>query len=203
MPFIPVANVVQCETVFLRDGQYCENVYNVSGAGGYTAGDIRTLLQLFISWWNVNLKALVPVNISLVNTIGTDLTTQNGLRVEESTGLPLTGTEAGSPYPNNVALAIKWLTNSRGRSFRGRTYHVGLSSNNVSQNTVTGAHANALEAAYGQLITDLAAASYTLVVVSRYTNNMPRSNGVATPITGLSVNTTVDSQRRRLPGRGL
>jgi len=51
------------------------------------------------------------------------------------------------------------------------------------------------------LVDTLSTAGYELVVTSFQTGLAPRVAGVSTPVTSVGVNTTVDSQRRRLPGR--
>ena len=44
---------------------------------------------------------------------------------------------------------------------------------------------------------------WSMVVVSRYENNAPRAEGIATLVDRLSSDGVIDSQRRRLPGRGM
>lgn len=122
--------------------------------------------------------------------------------MEDATGLPLAGTGGSVQLPNNVTLCIKWTTENRGRSFRGRTYHVGLTESQVTDNEVVAVAMGQFTTAYGALLTDLATAGWPLVIASRYANNQPRITGVATLVTGFSIDPFIDSQRRRLPGRG-
>lgn len=202
MAFIRVPNVVQVEMVYLWDGQFVENVFHAQHAPGYDESDIANLLDVFNGWHDANLDLVQSSAVSLINLIGTDLDSQTGPRVEDSAGLPRAGTAASPSMPNNVSLVVKWTTGNRGKSFRGRTYHIGLREDVVTANRVDAGHIASLVTHYGPILTLLTAAGWTMVVASRYTNNAPRATGIATPITGFSIEPVVDSQRRRLPNRG-
>jgi len=202
MTFVPIANTIQVETVFEHNDQRCENVYHVLMPTPYDATEMLDMLDVFRSWWNTNMVSLVSTDTKLVNLIATDQDDQTGPRVEDATGLPIAGTAASAPLPGNVTLAIRWLTAKRGRSFRGRTYHVGLREDQVVGNTIANTPATSIKAAYAQLLVDVATAGGTLVVASRFANNAPRTVGLATPITSVFVDLNVDSQRRRLNDRG-
>jgi hypothetical protein len=138
----------------------------------------------------------------LIKVLARDLTVQNGLSLESTSSLPITGTNSNAGCSNNVTLAVKWQTGYAGRSYRGRTYFIGLTENNVTGDTVAGAYASGLQGAFEQLMSDLDGAGFGMGVLSRYHNNAPRTAGVLTPITSVSVDTVIDSQRRRLQGRG-
>lgn len=202
MAFIRVPNTVMVEMIFRQDGQYVENVYHCSNAVSYDESDMANLIDVFRTWWDTDIQPLVTSNLSLVNFIATDLDSQTGPRVEDASGLPLAGSLAGASMPNNVTLVVKWTTGNRGRSFRGRTYHLGLEDGQVTQNTIAATPLANLTTAYNNLIVDVTTAGWTLVVASRYADNAPRAEGITTPITLASIEGTVDSQRRRLPGRG-
>jgi len=203
MPFVPIPSTVQVETVFEYHGERCENVYHCQFQAAYDESSIANLLDVFRDWWSTNLRAQMPIELSLVNLIGTDQESQTGPRVEDATGLPLAGTDATSPaMPGNVTLAVRWLTAKRGRSYRGRTFHLGIQEDAVVGNLVTIGWQTLLTSAYATLLTDLATFGAPLVVASRYTNNAPRTTGVATPVTSVYIDTVIDSQRRRLSGRG-
>jgi len=204
MAFIPVENTAQVRMQFLYDGQHVENVYHVKSTGAWDVAGLQDLGDAFIDWWDTNLKAFMPTTGSLQQVVLRDLTTESGLAVERTTGLPLVGTNGSPQLPNNVTVAVKWSTGLAGRSFRGRTYHIGMPENSTVGNTVSAGPLDDLLAAYDALIGIPPAvdAAYTLVVVSLFHNNAPRVAGVATDILDSSIDPTIDSQRRRLPGRG-
>lgn len=202
MAFVPVPDTVQVETVFNYNSEIVENVYHCQFQVAYDENDIANLLDTFRTWWSTNMVPLVPDALDLINLIGTDQDSQTGPRVEDATGLPISGGSADVPMPGNVTLAVRWLTGQRGRSFRGRTFHVGLGEGAVTGNEVNAAKVSDLTTAYAQLLTDLSTFGAPLVVASRFANGAPRVTGVATLVTSVFIDSSVDSQRRRLAGRG-
>jgi hypothetical protein len=134
----------------------------------------------------------------------TDLSTQTSPTVTVTTGLPITGTNTSDPLPNHVALCVSFRTNGRGRSARGRNYVSGFGEDAASGNTFSGTIANPIAQGYAALINS---ATYTLdwewVVYSRYENGDPRTEALIAPVDNVVLtDLVVDSQRRRLPGRG-
>jgi len=211
MPFVPVANTVMVEIRYLLDLQHIENTLYFESAGAPTPATITQLINAVEGWWIANLKPLIPTAVTLVEFVGTDLTTASGPQVT----LPPVGPQAGSVadpvLPNNVTIAISFRTGLRGRSFRGRNYHPALWETGVISNTLQNTIVAAIQAAYNALIVDAAviAAGFTWVVVSRFSgvdangDPIPRAAGVTTPVlSALIVDPTIDSMRRRLPGRG-
>jgi hypothetical protein len=210
MPFIPVANVAEAEVRMLLDAQHVENTLYFL----YTAPpDGPTLLSLgnaLISWWTTNRAPLAPASVVLSEVVCTDLSSATGA---QATAVPLASTPGtmGSPVlPSNDSFTISFRTAFRGRSFRGRNYMVGLGTTQVAGNNLVLGYADAFVSAYEALPALATAEGCTWVVVSRYSGidpvtkkPIPRAAGIATPIdTVLYTDLVVDSQRRRLPGRG-
>lgn len=202
MPFIRVPNTVMVEMVYRWDGQTVENVFHASNAVSYDETDIADLLDVFRLWGINDALPTMSNTVTLVNLIGTDLDSATGPRIEDATGLPVAGSAVSPSMPNNVSVVVKWTTANRGRSYRGRTYWIGLREDVVAANQIVAAQQTAIVNAATALLADVALAGWALVVASRYTDNAPRAQGITTPITGFSVEPTIDSQRRRLPGRG-
>jgi hypothetical protein len=69
--------------------------------------------------------------------------------------------------------------------------------NHLNSSAITG-----LVSVYQALLTAINISTQNLCVVSRRHAHVVRTEAVTTPITGLAVNSTLDSQRRRLPERG-
>lgn len=192
------------ELVFNQNGEITENTLYFEHDAAITEADMIQLAEFMKTWWDANLKANVHSGTSLTAIRVTDLTTQSAPGLEYTTGLPIAGTAGGVAAPNNVTVAISFRTNFRGRSYRGRNYFVGLTMSNVSGQQLAGGVATNFDNAYSDILVDLPVdlPEFTWVVVSRYTNKAPRAAGVTTPVTAVSVENTLDSQRRRLPGRG-
>lgn len=202
--FIPVPDTAMFELVFDQSGEFAENVYHVKHPGGWTEASLLETCGSFFDWWMTNTKIMTGIQVQLIKILGTDMSDQFGPRVEYVTDLPqVGGLGSGDSVPNHVAVAIKWLTAKRGRSYRGRTYHCGLRSIHFTNNTLNGTYITSLRTAYTALITAVeGAGADRLVVASRYANKMARDPGVATDIIACTVDPIIDSQRRRLPGRG-
>jgi hypothetical protein len=203
MAFIPVLGIVQAELVYLWQGQFVQNVLHYDTPGAVTIEEMQELGDLLVDWFDVEMQPLISNSLSLVEVKLTDLTTQFGPVVEYTTGLPLVGANVNATMPNSVAIVMTKRTVFRGKSFRGRIYHPGLVESQVTNNQLVPATQTSLLAAYTALISlEGSSGVFNLQVVSRQQNNAPLELGVATPVIAITTDGFVDSQRRRLPGRG-
>jgi hypothetical protein len=203
MAFIPVDKTAMVEVRMFSDGQKIENTLYFEYADAPTAGQLSLLGSAILDWWDTNVKPLVPTTVILREIYVTDLTSASSAAVSVVPSGTDSGTASGEAMPNNVSLAVSFRTASRGRSFRGRNYWPGFVIDAVNGNSVPPATSDAIQDAYVALLTVADDTGTTWVVVSRFTGNAPRSAGVTTPITTvLIVDGTIDSMRRRLPGRG-
>jgi hypothetical protein len=203
MQFIPADKVVQVQMIYNWAGQVVENVYHYKFDVTPIPSIMSDLAQDMRNWWDTEMKPGAPTNFVLTKVVCTDLSSRSAASIEYTGGLPLAGTSTQPALPNNVCVAVKWLTSLRGRSYRGSTYHMPILSISVTNNTISPASVAGLTANYTPLLTMTASLLNPLfVVVSRFSNSAPRTAAVVTPIIGISINQTVDSQRRRLPERG-
>lgn len=203
MAFIPVPNTASVEMIFTEDGQRIENRYHVRQASTYDVVSLAILGAFFVDWWTDNLKSGCTNSVQLVMVVLRALDSETSPSIEYTTGLPLSGSAISSAaLPNHVTVAVRWGTGLRGRSYRGRTYHIGLTEADVAGNTLDATTTSQLITAYAALRDGISSLDAELVVVSRQHNNVPLTTGVATEIVSVSIDRTVDSQRRRLPGRG-
>lgn len=203
MAFIPVPSTVQAELVYTWAGETCENVLHFEATGSPSPTEMVELGEHLIDWFDTYMKQYVNVTASLVNVKLTDLNAAFAPALDVTEGLPIVGTAAGDSLPNNVSCVFSKRTIFRGRSYRGRIYQVGLSEQHVTANAVLATPRNAMVAAWSQLISfTTPGEAWQLVVVSRYEDNAPREFGLTTPVVTITTDGVIDSQRRRLPGRG-
>jgi len=203
MARIPTENVAEVTMTYLQDGQYLINKHAFVNTSGWDEGSLNNLGTAVREWWNTNIKEMCASTLSLQAIEVVDLTEGSGLGISVSTGLPISGTGTSPAMPNNVTLAIKKGTGLVGRSFRGRTYHPGLQEAQVTGNTVLSTVVDDLRDRYDLLREPLGALiPVNLCVLSEVENGDPRVTGICTPVTGIGVDPIIDSQRRRLPGRG-
>lgn len=204
-PLPPISNVYRVVLKFISSGQ---NVANVLHYTQSTPGQTAVLAELasgLDTLWNLHLKPQTGATVNLSTIDVTDLGPAGVATYTHTPGSARVGTNATPTLPNNVTACISVRTNLRGRSFRGRIYHVGLTEGMVAGDTIATPTVQALEAAYGNIMQVLVGGSsavYDLGVLSYYTNNQLRGTPVFSRATSVTCDPFVDSQRRRLAGRG-
>jgi len=210
MPFVPVENTVLVELRYDYLLQKVENTLWFLGDSAPDPASMTTLGEEIIGWWDGGLRTLQNSGVQLREVVVTDMTSAVGPQVTVTTGLPLSASVTEEPIPSSNSLVVSFRTVNRGRSFRGRNYFVGLSRTQIDGNVVIGGFMDSLKLAYEGLPSVATVAGYTWVVASRFSgvdgdgDPIPRVAGITTPITTvLIVDNLVDSQRRRLSGRGI
>jgi len=205
MPFIPVPDCVHIKIEGRIDNcQTINNLYFRSSIGPRSAADILELAESIGTWVASTLAPLLNENWSGVRVLARGLTNALGLTAEVSIST-VTGLVTGEALPNNVSMAVKFATGHAGRSSHGRNYVPALSDTIVDGNDIDGGWATSIVEAYANLIFPgpVLPDGWIWVVVSRYTNNEPRAEGIFQEIFSVSVtDLIVDSMRSRLPGRG-
>ena len=210
MAFVPVPNVVQVDTIFLLDGQRVENTSYWFQETGWDLSQIDAWLTDMNTVIQTSLLPFLTSSIQLIELVARLLDTASSIGLSYVPDPIPSGSVAAEALPNNDTYTISFKTGLTGRSFRGRNYVPGLTIDSVVSNNITSAFRTALLAYYNALKAQASASGITMVVVSRYSGvnpitrkPIPRVEGVSTPITTFTTfDTVVDSQRRRLPGRG-
>lgn len=204
MAFVPVPNTVQVEVIFELDGQVVENTMYFENVDSSTdAGGITALLNVIRDIVETELLPLLNSTIALVRLVGTLLDAIDSIGITVNVSPPVTGGVGGGAAPSNVSYTISFLTALRGRSFRGRNYIAGISGGDLTGNVVSPTLRTGLLAYYTAIRAAVSEEGWTMVVVSRIADGTPRVTGVTTPINAFTTyDRIVDSQRRRLPGRG-
>lgn len=203
MVFVPVPNVFRGDWRFRCDGQEMQfSQYWADSLG--TPGAVSLIDTIMSEHWD-RLRLVFSPDVALVERVITDLSTQSSPSFSFPVTPPQGGANvgAGEALPNNVSLCVSARTSLRGRSFRGRNYLPPLPEQLVDGNTVLTTAVTAILDSYNLMRADSASQALDMVVVSRVSNGVPRAQGLTTDITTFIVSDpTVDSQRRRLPGRG-
>lgn len=203
MATIPVPNVVQLELIYTFNSDVMENVLHYQIPGTANADDLTALAAAAYTEWVTNLRASISQSVFLRSIKVTDLTTNVSPTVTWGVGLPQAGSLVGTPAPNNVTCCFTKRTNLRGRNNRGRIYWPLLATSEITNNVLSGARVTAIVNGLANFrVLNTALGDWEMVVVSRYFNNSPRASGIFTPVTNFTSDGIVDSQRRRLPGRG-
>lgn len=204
MAFVGNDNVAEATVVHVQDSQLLVNtLYFFSTIPITEARLLELATGLGASWTALfmPLKASA-VYLSEINVI--QLVPVPAPTAAWSPPTVVQGGNSNPASPNNVSLAVSFRTGLSGRSYRGRNYWLGFTEPDVTNNQIDSALILDILAAYTSLIgANSVADDWTWCVYSRYVNGVERETGMAQDVT--SVGTTdgiVDSQRRRLPGRG-
>lgn len=205
MAFQAVPFAVQVKLFGFQDGQTTINdLYFGEPNASPPFSDVVDLLSAVSAWYLGSIASLASSTWSFVRAQARVLATADGLVLDDSSNQGAGGVGGGAA-PNNVSFAISFRTALGGRSNRGRNYVPGIPLQAVSGNTITSDFVDNYVQAYQALLVGggVLPGDWTWVVVSRQTGGVVRPTGVTIPITTvLATDNIVDSQRRRLPGRG-
>jgi len=120
------------------------------------------------------------------------------------------GAIAGESLPSHHCVLLNLKTATRGRYAQGRKFYSPIAEADHEDDVMDAsgialwaAVRTGILAAYNGLAGAVVSDDWEHVVISRFADNAPRVAGVATPVTSyVFADNFVDSQRRRLTGRG-
>jgi hypothetical protein len=176
-------------------GQDVENVWYVQGPDPFDAAVAADIAATFQTGY-----------VGIMNNLSQDLSV-NEIHVQNLNGtasgeftLAVTPTQTGGlvqdSEPGNVAFCISLRTALAGRRTRGRKYFSGIAVGDRSGNSITSIRADALLVGVSDLIADLVANSTPICIFSP-------TGLTLVPVTAAVISDLfLDSQRRRLTGRG-
>lgn len=204
-PFIPVPNVFKVQLIYSLFNQRCENVFFVRSGTGISNAASDRIKDVFAAWWTNTYRNQLGNSVSLILIITDAMDAANGQHREYTTGWTAAGGLGNSCLPGGTTTAVKHASGVRGRSYRGRSYVCGIATGDVSNGLISAARRDGYAAAFNTLRTNLAADAGPdeFVVVSFMSNGVWRNQGTVTPVVSSSAHQNIDSQRRRLIGRGL
>lgn len=204
-PFIPIPTGCKAEVRSVFDGQQVESVFWFAKNTAYTVDELNALADIIGAWYIDQFLPRAVPSVEGAELILTDWSEPAGLQINNIAIAGQPGSHSGNALPSNCALAVHFGTSVRGRSYQGRVYHFGLSENTVLNSVVDDAEVLAIEECYQALVDSTAelTSSQHMVIASFCGDGSWRLEGLATPITSVAVRDhVIDSQRRRLPGRG-
>lgn len=210
MTFYPVTGGAQCTIVQDFRGQLTENVLWFLRTGSTIgATDLQNLANDLMTYWGSGPASLLSSDVTFRYVLARDFTFAEGFEAVGAS-VEVVGT-AGDAMPNNVALAFSLRTGLAGRANRGRIYIAGIPRSAVVENSVSAAGfaADMLISLGGMVGLDTVSPGWTWGVAHRRQTVTPGeppvwlNPGIINPIVNVTLtDDTVDSQRRRLPGRG-
>lgn len=201
MPFIPGTDLIQLSAFYAdQDGVGALNRHYCHTPSAVTPTMLHTACDTYAGFFDEVFKTVVNSNWKLVQLVARDMSEEFGAEEVFTDGLPISGTVGDTLNPNQVSATVTWQTGFVGRSFRGRTYHIGLPYSYVEpsakQLSTTG-H-TALDTAYTGLQEAMSSAGVPFCVASFFEGGVPRTAAQITDIATLRVNFPLATQRRRL-----
>ena len=179
-----------------RDTRQVVNTFHVAKVIPWSITEMVDLAARVHTWWSTYYKLMVPSQYALTQIQVRKYDPTAPLSYDLNISPPEVGTRTGSAEPGNVSLTMSERTGLAGRKYRGRMYIGGISNNDVTINdTVISALISLAANAMANLISGALPASSDLAVFHRNTNTY-------TEVIAYVIENILDSQRRRLPGRG-
>lgn len=192
-PVFPTA--YQVEVRGLLFGQQVENVWHCQGDDPFDPGTASGIAGIFQTAY-AGLMAPLSENYTVREIFVHNLA---GTASGEFTLAIIPAQAGGEPVgsePGNVAFCVSLRTALAGRRFRGRKYIAGLPTGSVVANELDASIANTLLTEIDLLRVNLASNSTPMCIFSP-------TGLTLVPVTAVTfVDLVVDSQRRRLTGRG-
>jgi hypothetical protein len=200
-------NIVKLVAAGDCEGQVILNVTHWERSVGdpWSVASMGALASEYVSWWGLNAQGLTRADYVMRSVTVTQMAL-DGLQTISTVDLPLSGSLVGDALPLNVAACVTLSGDRSGKAGRGRYYLGCLGESQTVGSRFTPAFVLACNQAFESfpILDDLTGpGTFNLVVYSTEFNKLPRTVGLATRVTSAFLrDNIVDSQRRRLPGRG-
>lgn len=203
MPFQPVPDTAKVAVVATYLVSDVVNTFHFKRSGSWGASELEDLVGAVAAAWVASVMPSLSANMALRRIESRGLRSDGDVAVEFVFSPVVSGGRGGDSLPGSIAFAVTHLTGLAGRSYRGRTFFGGLAEADVSGDLLDAGRADALRNGLESVRQQASAQGWTMVVVSRTNNRTPRAQGLTIPVTGFRWrDRIVDSQRRRLTGRG-
>jgi len=204
MAFVPVPDGAKVAVEMSSSGEAVVNTFWFTQAGTWGVDELEALAEQVWTLYAAFVILRYGSGVSLIKVTATDMRTQFAPQYATD-HTPVPGeASSGVALPNNVAICISKRTGLTGRSTRGRNYFLVQSTENLSGGqSVSATFAAAVDTLLEAISTAVNAIDWVEVVASFVQNKTPLATALTYVITSRAVvDLTVDSMRRRLPGRG-
>lgn len=196
---MPIPNnplVCKVAMVYARDTRQFINTLHFAKTTGWSLTDMQLLATDIVAWWEDFLRVGIPASVSLQQVQVRLLDPSNPIAYDFAPSPPIPGTSSDPASPANVSLTVSWRTGLAGRKYRGRIYVPGITEA-VAQlfDDASAAFVTQMALAGAELISGALSGTGLLAIFHLNTNTF-------TYVTSVVIESLLDSQRRRLAGRG-
>lgn len=203
MAFISTPNSIQLCFDFVTASQLWQFCLVFKKIAGILApADLTTMSGIGSAWWTSDLAAVMTTDNVLRQVRATDVSIEGGGVSTATVGTA--GAIAPPMLPLGTPIVVSLRTLKRGRSYRGRVYLSGVAEANRSSPTdlTAGFAGITLPARFAALQANAFAAGFDMSVASKQHNGLPTIPAEVNKVVAFVIDTHLDSQRRRLAGRG-
>jgi len=198
MAFIPFNDGVRAVISQGLSGStpWSNTLWFLHSGGAPSVTDLENLADALVSWWTLQVNDYQSSSVLLNQIEVYDMSAENGPVITTTSGAA--GSQSGELIsPANCAV-IKFGTNFRGRSARGRNFVSGFVESQAVYNGIDSTTLNGLETAYGLLPSYASPEGFLHVVASFFLNGAARSEALAQLVTSYTVRSAIfGSQRLR------
>lgn len=198
MPFVPIPDTARAVLRFQQFSDERQTVLHFKAVPGpITPALLQQLATDLETWWNSPGRNVASNQLALFEIVCTDISVPNGAQYSLPIIPPNPGTNAAGSAPGNVTSTVSWRTTKTGRRYRGRTYVPGFTDTvTTDDGLVTSAQVLNLISYAANLLFGTIQNPWYLAVASKVAQ-------AAELVTNGVVENVLDSQRRRLPKRGI
>jgi hypothetical protein len=199
MPFVPIPYVTKFALVWLGQGKQYVCTLHIDRQAGWTVADAALQASNLVGWWSTaGIRAETSSQIALDRVEYVDQASQTGFSGAYIPVAALPGLSNDAAIDANTAFGVKFKTDQRGRSYRGRIHIPGIRvGQRLNSQTWTTALVNTIGQSFVNILPYLITGA-TQVIASRFLNGAPRATGIATQVRALSAENNFDSQRSRM-----
>jgi len=185
-------------------GQACKSVLNFRDlTGNFDATDRATILTAINTWLTTQVLPSTSSNYFVDSVDAISLETASAGSSTSVHAPPLQGSLGTGVVALNSPGVMTHRTGLRGRNYRGRTYWAGVPKpTNPATGVFNSADISALLSAFAWLTNSANTGGFDWSVLSKFASGTARAIGLLTPIIAVTADLFMDSQRRRLIGRG-
>lgn len=205
MPFQPAPGVIGVTIEGRLFGQqYINDLYFFQNGADPTVGDCSTVATIVKDWFIAEVLPQVTETLIMLKVTAKNLAVNGGAKAVIGFG-GAQGEVLTEQAPNNCCAVVTFDTGQSGKSSHGRNYISGVPNAVIDVNTIASDWYADLIDGYMTLLPGGAfdPSPYFWSVLSRQSAGIILGSAIAVPVLNVyASDTTVDSQRRRLPGRG-
>lgn len=202
MTFHPATNCAEIVIAGDKGGQQIVTTFYGQKVGGYTSDDIQDLADAVDGWMGLDGLSLFPDQYLYIETRVRGMSDALDFFASANANSGA-GQNTGASKPNNVAFAVSRRSIFTGRGARGRIFLLPTEDWLSDENHVDAAQAEAIVTVLNGFKTVLDGVGFEEVILHRKVGSSWLSEATKHPVITYAVaDLSLDSQRRRLPGRG-